>query len=155
VIRYTLDGTKPTLESPVYEEPIAIRSTTELVAQASRPGLLMSGLQRAIVRVEPGDTVSPTAIITLPRQNELVSGSVRVTTRIQDDLAIAGVYFLLDGRRLGGTLTGEGPFETEWDTASVPNGTHVLAVVARDEAGNQTTSAPVAVTVQNAANPNP
>src|SRR5262249_56144284 len=38
-----------------------------------------------------------------------------------------------------------------WNTTSVANGTHTLTAVARDAAGNATTSASVTVTVSNAA----
>ena len=41
------------------------------------------------------------------------------------------------------------PFTALWDARTVSNGAHTLRAVARDRSGNTTTSAPVAVTVQN------
>ena len=38
-IRYTLDGSIPTLTSPLYEKPITIRKNTTIKARAIRPGL--------------------------------------------------------------------------------------------------------------------
>ena len=42
-----------------------------------------------------------------------------------------------------------------WDTAPVSNGAHTLTAVARDAAGNKTTSADVSLTLQNTAPPPP
>src|SRR4029077_4627143 len=41
------------------------------------------------------------------------------------------------------------PYAISWSTTSVTNGSHVLTAIARDAAGNKTTSAPVSVTVSN------
>ncbi|HXT40172.1 MAG TPA: hypothetical protein VN887_09125, partial [Candidatus Angelobacter sp.] len=41
-------------------------------------------------------------------------------------------------------------YDFSWDTASTANGSHTLTAVARDAAGNQATSDPVMVTVNNA-----
>ena len=41
------------------------------------------------------------------------------------------------------------PYSVSWDTTAALNGTHTLTAVARDAAGNTTTSAPVSVTVDN------
>jgi|GEM_PF-6450696 len=38
-LRYTLDGTEPTLASPLYEKPLALRATTTVRARAFRPGV--------------------------------------------------------------------------------------------------------------------
>jgi hypothetical protein len=38
-IRYTLDGTEPTKDSPVYEGPIHLEKTTKITAKAYKPGV--------------------------------------------------------------------------------------------------------------------
>ena len=43
------------------------------------------------------------------------------------------------------------PYSVAWNTRSVVNGTYTLTAVARDGSGNQTTSAPITVTVNNTA----
>ena len=43
------------------------------------------------------------------------------------------------------------PYGVSWNTTTATNGTHTLTAVARDAAGNTTTSAAVSVTVNNAA----
>jgi hypothetical protein len=58
------------------------------------------------------------------------------------------VQFAVDGQNVGAEDT-TAPYSVSWATASVPNGTHNLTAVARDAAGNRTTSTAVAVTVSN------
>jgi hypothetical protein len=60
------------------------------------------------------------------------------------------VQFLLDGAGLGAEIANP-PYAVSWDTSGVGNGVHTLAARARDAAGNETTSAPIAVNVDNAA----
>jgi hypothetical protein len=62
---------------------------------------------------------------------------------------VAGVQFKLDGNDLGAE-DGSSPYSINWDTTGASNGPHQLTAVARDAAGNKTTSAAVPVTVANA-----
>jgi hypothetical protein len=64
------------------------------------------------------------------------------------------VQFLLDGAGLGAE-DGSVPYSVSWNTAGAANGAHTLTAVARDAAGNRTTSAAVSVTVSNNAPPPP
>src|SRR2546430_13950389 len=58
--------------------------------------------------------------------------------------------FLLDGVNVGAEVTAA-PYSAPWDTTTASRGSsHTLTAVARDGAGNHTTSAPVSVTVVNA-----
>src|SRR4029077_8435096 len=57
-----------------------------------------------------------------------------------------------DGANLGTEDTAS-PYSVSWNTSSASNGGHTLTAVARDAAGNQTTSSAVAVTVSNASGP--
>ena len=50
-----------------------------------------------------------------------------------------------------GTEDTSSPYSVSWNTTTVANGTHTLTAVARDAAGNITTSTPVTVKVDNAA----
>jgi hypothetical protein len=69
---------------------------------------------------------------------------------------VAGVQFKLDGANLDTEDTSPpNPYSVSWNTSTVTNGTHTLAAVARDAAGNITTSAPVTVTVANPAQSDP
>ena len=94
------------------------------------------------------DTAPPTVQLTAPSAGSTVSGNVTVNASAQDDVAVAGVQFRLDGQDLGAEDT-SAPYSFAWNTAAAPNGAHTLAAVARDASGNRTTSASVTVTVQN------
>src|SRR5205823_5410628 len=66
-----------------------------------------------------------------------------------DNVGVAGVQFKLDGTKLG-TENSSAPYSISWNTTTATNSTHTLTAVARDAAGNLTTSASVSVTVNNA-----
>src|SRR5262249_29181384 len=65
-----------------------------------------------------------------------------------DYIGVAGVQFQLDGNALGMEDT-VSAFSINWNTTQIANGSHTLRAVARDAAGNSTTSAGVVVTVNN------
>jgi hypothetical protein len=95
------------------------------------------------------DTTPPTVALTTPANNAKVSGSaVILTATAGDNVGVVGVQFKVNGLNLGTEITAP-PYRISWYTLSTPNGTHRLTAVARDAAGNTTTSAPVTVTLAN------
>src|SRR5262249_46719943 len=99
------------------------------------------------------DTQVPTVSISAPTAGSTVSGSsVTVSASASDNVGVVGVQFLLDGANLGSEDT-TAPYSITWDTTTATNSTHNLSAVARDAAGNRTTSATVGVTVSNSASP--
>ena len=92
------------------------------------------------------DTTAPTVGITAPTAGSTVSGTVTVSATASDNVAVAGVQFLLDGVALGAEDTAS-PYSVAWNTTTATAGPHTLTARARDAAGNQTTSAAVSVTV--------
>ena len=95
------------------------------------------------------DTTPPTVSITAPADGATVSGTtVSVTANASDNVGVVGVQFKLDGANLGSEDTGS-PFGITWDSTTASNNTHVLTAVARDAAGNTTTSNGIVVTVNN------
>ena len=62
------------------------------------------------------------------------------------------MQFRLDGATSAPRTTAS-PYSVAWDTAAFTNGSHALTALARDAAGNTTTSAAVTVTVSNGAPP--
>src|SRR6059036_424217 len=92
--------------------------------------------------------------ITSPASGSTVSGSTPVTARVSivGSLLVAGVQFKLDGANLGAEDTAS-PYSVSWDTTTATNGSHMLTAIARDAAGNSTTSAAVTVTVSNDTTP--
>ena len=92
------------------------------------------------------DTTAPTVAVTAPATGSTVSGTVTVSATASDDVAVAGVQFLLDGALLGAEDT-TSPYSVAWNTTTATAGSHTLTARARDAAGNQATSAAVPVTV--------
>jgi hypothetical protein len=100
------------------------------------------------------DTTPPTVSITSPASGATVSGTISVTATASDDRGVAGVQFQLDGVN-GGAEDAAAPYSISWDTTTASNGSHTLTAIARDAAGNRTTSALVTVTVSNGPPPPP
>ncbi len=98
------------------------------------------------------DTTAPTVALTAPAGGATVVGTTNVSANASDNVAVAGVQFKLDGANLGAEDTAA-PFTIAWDTRTATNGSHQLTAVARDASGNQATSAPILVTVDNTAAP--
>ena len=94
------------------------------------------------------DTTAPVVTMTTPTAGSTVGGTVAVSASASDNVGVAGVQFRLDGAALG-TEDTTAPYSISWNTTPVSNGSHSLTAIARDAAGNQTTSAPIAVTVLN------
>jgi hypothetical protein len=88
--------------------------------------------------------------ISSPAAGASISGTVTVTASASDNVGIAGVQFKLDGSNLGSEDT-SAPYSTNWSSTATTNGTHTLTAVARDTAGNLTTSSSVTITVSNTA----
>src|SRR5262249_26023105 len=76
-----------------------------------------------------------------------VSGTVTLTANVTSTVGIAGVQFTLDGTNFGPNLT-TAPYSLPWNTATVPNGCHVITAVATDTLGNKG-SATISAAVSN------
>ena len=100
------------------------------------------------------DTTAPTVAVTAPAGGTTVSGTVTVQANASDNVAVTSVQFTLDGAALGAADT-SAPYSTSWATTTATAGPHTLRAVARDAAGNETTSAGVTVTVDNSVPPPP
>src|SRR5439155_8876035 len=68
-----------------------------------------------------------------------------------DNVGVSGVQFKLDGTTNLGAEDTASPYSVAWNSMTATNGPHTLTAVARDAAGNTTTSAGVSVTVNNPA----
>jgi glucose/arabinose dehydrogenase len=96
----------------------------------------------------PSDPNPPTVSITFPAAGAFVNDIITITADAADDVGVVGVRFFVDGAQVG-LEDFDSPYGADWDTRTVSNGTHVLSAIARDAAGNMTTSANVPVTVAN------
>src|SRR6266853_1531367 len=104
------------------------------------------------VTCPPGDTTPPTVRITSPASGATVSGTITVTADASDNVGVAGVQFQYNGVNFDGEDT-SAPYTATAYTNHVPDGNYILTAVARDAAGNRTTSDPVTITVANNAPP--
>jgi hypothetical protein len=94
------------------------------------------------------DTVVPTVSVTAPAAGATISGTVTVSANATDNVAVAGVQFLVDGVATGAEdLTA--PYSISLNTATLSNGAHSISARARDTSANTATSGTVAVTVSN------
>lgn len=93
------------------------------------------------------DTTPPSVSLTAPSNGSTVSGTVNLTANASDNIGVAGVQFKVDGQNLGSEDT-TSPYGVSWNSAGVANGTHTITAVARDAAGN-TSSSNASVTVSN------
>ena len=98
----------------------------------------------------PPDTTVPVVSLSAPVAGAALRGGVAVSADATDNVGVAGVQFRLDGVNLGAEDV-TAPYSVSWDTATASAGAHSLTAVARDAAGNVTTSAGVSVSVDNGA----
>jgi hypothetical protein len=96
----------------------------------------------------PPDTVAPVVALSSPAPGVTIGGIFPLVASASDNVGVTSLVFTLDGAPIG-TPGSAATSQLNWDTASVANGVHVLAVTARDAAGNQRTSTSVSVTVMN------
>jgi hypothetical protein len=122
-------------------------------AYTSKEGAVGSRPQLVVVTASSSDTTPPTVSITEPSPGATVSGAVPVKADASDDVGVTSVDFSIDGAPQGSDATS--PYGFTWDTTGVSNGSRTLTAVARDAAGNTTTSEPVTVVVDNAGDTTP
>jgi subtilisin family serine protease len=150
-VKFLLDGSPlgPELAAAPYERTwtttaVANGSHTLTAIARDRAGNETTSVVNVTVS---NDTAAPSVSLISPAGGQPVSGSVAVTAAASDDLEVTGVRFSVDGLPLGVEDT-VAPFEAAWTTTSVANGSHLVAAVAHDAAGHETT-ATVVVTVTN------
>jgi chitodextrinase len=102
----------------------------------------------ASVSVQTSDTIAPVVGITSPATGATVSGTITIAASAADNIGVVGVQFQYNGINLGAEDT-SAPYAVKANTKSVGSGTYTLTAIARDAAGNRTTSAPVTIRVRN------
>ena len=80
------------------------------------------------------DTQPPSILFVSPRE-ELVFDTVTIAVEADDDRAVAGVQFWLNGAKFGPEDQTE-EYSTTWNTLDYPDGFYTLMITARDFAGN-------------------
>ncbi len=121
----------------------------QLTSLISQHGLNMKGKSGSPL---PADTTAPTVSLTAPTSGATVSGSATVSVNASDNIAVAGVQFMVDGVNLGPEQI-TSPYSLAWNTTASTNGSYTITARARDAVGNTTISANVTVTVSNIVSP--
>jgi len=155
-VQFQLDGVNLGAEAKTAPYAISWNTTTtsngshtlDAVARDAAGNKTTSATVTVTVSNNSGDTTPPAVSMTTPANGAALSGSVTVSANASDNVGVTGVQFKLDGANLGAEDT-TSPYSITWDTTAASNGSHTLTAVARDAAGNQTTSSPVSVTVSN------
>ncbi|WP_169790438.1 Ig-like domain-containing protein, partial [Streptacidiphilus anmyonensis] len=97
------------------------------------------------ITINNGPVAPAAPVITVP------SGAVAGTTALTASApGAASVTYSVDGTVIGTSTSGP-DFSLEWDTAQVPAGQHTLTATAANSGGTSPRSAPVTITVSNAA----
>ena len=157
VYRSTTPGFTPTSANPIgtstttnYTDYVAAGTYYYLVTAQDAAGNVGPPSNQATGTSSP-DTIPPTVSIISPAAGATVSGTWAVAANASDNVAVASVQFYLDGLSYGAPLTTT-PYSFSWNSATVTNGTHTWAAVARDASGNTATST-VSFTVNNTSLP--
>jgi len=112
-------------------------------------GLSGSGIAAALSLST--DLTPPAISVTSPSSGATLSGTVTLSASASDNVGVTRVQFYVNGTAIGSQLTAA-PYSVSWTTTGVSNGSgYVIAAVAWDAAGNQTTSTGVSATVSNVA----
>lgn len=101
-IRYTLDGTDPTVSSPAYTAPFSLTATRTVKARTFKDGFITSGTASAVFTILDAQTVQPPTIapnggdyaisqqVTLATTTE--GATIRYTTNGSDPTATSTLY---------------------------------------------------------------
>ncbi len=93
------------------------------------------------------DTTKPTVSLTAPANGAVVNGTVALAATAADNVGVVGVQFKVGSTDIG-TEDTTNPYQANWNSASVADGSYALTAIARDAAGN-TEQSTITVTVQN------
>src|SRR5262249_29935272 len=101
-------------------------------------------------------TLSPFSVqsgisMTSPLNGSKVSGNVSIIAATSGASSVAGVQFYADSVPVGAQVTAP-PYTVQWNSLTVPDGTHILSAMAQDWGGNRST-ANVSVSVANTTAP--
>jgi hypothetical protein len=138
-----------------YAIPTGAHTITALADDVNRFAELDETNNRLSQSVTVGstDTQPPTVSITAPTTSATVAGSaVTISASAADNVGVAGVQFLISGTYPPPEDT-IAPYAIAWDSTAAGDGNHTITAVARDAAGNTSTSTGVDITVNNTTPP--
>jgi hypothetical protein len=92
----------------------------------------------------------PAVSLSAPSSGATLSGTVSLSASASSAVGVAKVDYLVNGQVVATGTTGPA-YTASWDSSTVGDGAVTVTARATDNGGNQGTSAPVAMTVSNAA----
>jgi hypothetical protein len=154
-VQFKVDGVNIGAEDTTapYSVPWDTRQATNashVITAVARDGLGIQWTSNPETVTVFNDKTPPVVSLTSPTAGAGVKGAISVGASATDNIGVVGVQFRLDGANLGAEDTSS-PYGISWDSATVADGAHTLSAVARDAAGNTSTSAGVPVVVDNTA----
>ena len=152
-VKFLVDGTQAGAEDTAAPYQLSFNTGTlsagsHTVTAVARDAAGNSTTSAAVAFTVAGatDTTAPTVSVISPAANATVSGTITLAATASDNVGVAGVRFLVDGTQVGSEDTSL-PYQTSLNTAGLSVGIHTVTAIARDAAGNTTTSAAVAFAV--------
>ena len=141
-VSFTADGSG--LCSAALSSGIAKCSTSSLAAgthsiaaaysgDSANAGSTSPALSQVVSSVT--DTTPPVVTITSPVNGATVTGTVTITAKATDNVAVASITLSLDGNVVATTNTAS--ISYKWNTKKAARGYHTITAVARDTSGNQ------------------
>ncbi|MBN2088761.1 hypothetical protein JW964_04075 [candidate division KSB1 bacterium] len=94
------------------------------------------------------DKTAPTVQITNPADKANISGTVLIQATASDNIGVTKVEFFVDNA--SENIDNAQPWEYNWNSSKVTDGSHTITAKAYDEAGNSATATVVTITVKNA-----
>ena len=145
-IRYTTDGSAPSLSSPAYSAPFTVSATTTVKYRAWDNAGNIEATKAQLIQI---DMTAPQVTLTSPVNGAKVSGVVRLEATATDvGSGVLRVDFYVDGKIVA-TATSV-PYRVNWNTNNnkqVSRGSHTIYAVAVDRAGNSRATTSITVTV--------
>src|SRR5439155_16170150 len=122
-IRYTTDGTTPTLSNgSSYSAPLVIGANMTLAYRAYDNAGNAEAVKTQTIQI---DQSAPTVSLSAPTAGAVLSGTSTLSASASDNVAVNHVDFLVDGTRVGSASSA--PYSIGWNSTSVGNGTHTVA----------------------------
>jgi hypothetical protein len=162
-VRFKLDGRdlgsgpdNPPLTSPPYTLPwntLYEEDGSHVLTAIARDAVGNEATASITVTVANHRTM-PTVQLISPTAGSMLSGAVTLTASPSAAHGVLGVYFQVDGRQVG-PQANTPPYSITWDSSTVPDGSHDLAVAVLDATGAVVVSDRVRVEVRNRSDSTP
>ena len=135
---YTLPGSAVTLADGAYTVSARVTDANGLTATSTAIHVTV-------------DNTAPSAVMYQPAPNSIATGAINLQVHASDANGVQSVRFTVDGNPVGALRTAPDSgqlylYTISYDTTPLAAGTHAVAAIVIDRAGNTTTAASVSIT---------